>query len=125
MSRVFVVQNQLHRVDAELVPKFDFESAKEFGPIHYLLNPSAKPFHPEHVIYDLQQKLRDFSLTDYLLLIGNPALIGFAVAIAAQRNRGRVNLLQWSSGKYVLISADLGEPPGIAEWRKTWLNEES
>jgi N-acetyl-beta-hexosaminidase len=40
--------------------------------------------------------LRDFSDDDYLLLIGNPVFIGWATAIAAAYNEGRVNLLMWS-----------------------------
>jgi hypothetical protein len=46
-----------------------------------------------------------------LLLIGNPILIGCAVAIAARANAGRVKLLQWSGTdqRYVTVQVDLGQ----------------
>lgn len=108
MSRVFVVQGTLKKtVDGQLVPKHNLESAREFGQIVEILSPSAKPFVPEPVIRDIRQKLSDFGPDDYLLLIGNPALIGFVVAIASQRSS--VRLLQWDGvrKKYVEIVADL------------------
>ena len=37
----------------------------------------------------------DFSDDDWLLAMGDPAIIGIAFAIAASINHGRVNLLKW------------------------------
>lgn len=110
MSRVFVVQNQ-HRWDQRnerFVPKFDLSSAEEYGELVPLLSPTASPFNAGPVIVDMQEKLKGFSNDDYLLLIGNPALIGWAVAIAADYNEGAVTLLQWSGKdrRYIPITAD-------------------
>lgn len=108
---VYVVQNQKHLNDRSgaLEPKFDLSTAAKYGPLVDLLSPTARPFSPAHVIGVLREKLGAFSDTDYLLLIGNPALIGFTVAIAAEANEGRVKLLQWDGRKkeYVPIVADL------------------
>lgn len=97
-KRVFVVQNQ-HKmaVDGHLEPKFDLSSAESFGELTYLLSPTARAFKPESVIRELTSKLADYDATnDSLLLIGNPALIGFAVAIASSCTiTGRLRLLQW------------------------------
>ena len=92
MSRVFVVQNQ-HRWDRDkqrFEPKFNLAHAEEFGELVYLLSPTAAPFRPEPIIDELKEKLADFGPGDHLLLVGNPVLIGFAVAIAADANDGDV-----------------------------------
>jgi hypothetical protein len=109
MNRVFVVQNQ-HRWDRDkqkFEPKFDLEPAAEFGELTYLLSPTAAPFRPEPVIAELKQKLQDYRDGDHLLLVGNPVLIGFAVALAADANEGRVSLLQWSGKdqRYIAVEA--------------------
>lgn len=108
---VYVVQNQ-HRQDhpsGELVPKFDLKPAEEWGEIKYLLSPTARPFQSAHCIGVLHRELARFTSKDHLLLIGNPALIGFAVAIAQMQTGGLVKLLQWDgrAGAYREIIADL------------------
>jgi hypothetical protein len=111
MSRVFVVQDQMHLDPASniLKPKFDMSSAARHGALITLLSPTARPFRPEYVIAELRQKLADFCDDDYLLLIGNPCLIGFCVAIAARANSGRVRVLQWDGRQraYVVVEASL------------------
>lgn len=107
LPRVFVVQKQM-RWSAEkkdLVPKFDLSTAEEYGKLEFLLSPSAAPFNSEPIIAELKEKLKTYSDNDYLLLIGNPALIGFVVAIASQINNGNVKLLQYSGKdrRYILI----------------------
>lgn len=106
---VFVVQKQMRfdETSGELVSRFKtLDKAKRFGKIEYLLSPTAHPFNPDHVVGDLHDKLKDFSTDDYLLLIGNPALIGMATAIAANYCGGKIKLLQWSGrhGDYAEIS---------------------
>lgn len=43
----------------------------------------------------IRRKLRDFGDADYLIAIGDPAVIGIACAVAAQQNAGRFKLLKW------------------------------
>ena len=96
---VYAVQQQMRfdQVSKELVPRFtSINKAERWGEISYLLSPSAHPFNPELVLGDLHEKLSSFSDNDYLLLIGNPGLIGMATALAAYYNSGTVKLLQWS-----------------------------
>ena len=105
---VFVVQQQM-KFDPEkreLVPRFQsITKAERWGNLEYVLSPSAHPFNPELVLGDIHEKLSGFSDEDYLLLIGNPGLIGMCFSIAAHYNDGKVKLLQWSGrhGNYTEI----------------------
>lgn len=96
---VYAVQQQMRfdQVSKELVPRFtSINKALKWGPILYLLSPSAHPFNPDLVLGDMHEKLSGFDDRDHLLLIGNPGLIGMATTIAAHYNGGSVKLLQWS-----------------------------
>jgi len=111
MSKVYVIQDQLRKdkTSGKLVSKFDLKDAERYGTIEFLLGPGARPFSPEHVIAQLERKLKSYTPEDWLLLIGNPCLIGFAVAVASVVARGRVRLLQWDgmAGEYRPIHAKL------------------
>lgn len=116
MSRVFVVQEPHHRDPGtgEIVPKFDLSSAQMFGELVYLLSPTAAPWSSASIIAELHEKLADYTEDDYLLLIGNPALMTWAGAIAAEHSGGVIKQLQWrrwpgapGGGKYVPVRADL------------------
>ena len=98
---VYIIQNQktIDRATGQLRDKFDFEPAKEFGEIVYLLSPSARPFNLKTIVEELHFKLRGFGDGDFLLLTGSPVFIGLAVAIAADFNGGNVTMLQWSGAK--------------------------
>ena len=106
-GRVFVVQKTM-RWDAqkgELVPKFDLTPAERHGQIEYLLSPTASPFRPGALLDELHDKLSTITENDYLLLVGNPVLIGMVVAIATGYTDGNVRVLQWSGkhGEYIPI----------------------
>lgn len=108
-NHVYVVQNQhwWNRKTQQFEQKFDISSAKRFGELTYLLSPTASPFRPAPVIDDLKRRLFSYGPGDFLLLIGNPVLIGFAVAIAADANDGEVSMLQWSGKdqRYIRVDA--------------------
>lgn len=108
---VYIVQDQ-RRYDKDtgtFVQKFDLSPAEEHGAFRYLLTPTASPFNPAIIIPELHEGLRDFSDGDHLLLVGNPILIGWATAIAADYNEGRVSVLQWSGKdhRYIAVSAQV------------------
>lgn len=111
MSTVYVVQKQ-HRFDrnkGELVPKFNLAPAEEYGELSYLLSPTAAPWDADSIIRELYDRLQGFADSDSLLLVGNPVLIGLAVAVAADVNQGFVRCLQWSGKdrRYIAIETDL------------------
>ena len=104
--RVFIIQDQ-HIRDGEtnaLVSKFNFTTAKEFGELKFLLNPTANPFSPnDGIISELTHELHDYGDTDYLVLTGNPILIGWATAIAAKVNDGKLRFLQWNGRRQMYL----------------------
>ena len=110
-SRVFIVQQQ-HRSEPNtgiLLPKYDFSTAEKYGRLIVLLGPRCNAFNPQSVVPELRAKLADYSDADCLLLAGNPTLIGWAAAIAARANGGRLAVLQWerNKGGYIKILAEL------------------
>lgn len=111
MTTVYVVQDhrRYNKDTGEFEAVHDLTPAKKFGPIRYLLTPTAAPWSPETVIAELWDGLRDFGDADHLLLTGNPILIGWATAVAAQVNGGRLNMLQWNGRerRYISVAAQV------------------
>ena len=105
LTRVYVVQNQLKGG----VPKFDLSPAKRYGSLVFCLEGDASPFRSAECIQELHLKLRNIRTCDYLLLLGNPCLIGWAVAIATHYAGGSLNLLQWEKrvDGYVVVRCDV------------------
>jgi hypothetical protein len=123
MNKVYVIQNthRLNRDTSVLEPKYDFSSASRFGELIYLLTPNAKPHDPS-VIKELKDKLSEYGDGDHLLLVGNPALIGFACAVAADWNEGRLSVLQWDgkNKEYVAVKANLYNEEVASQFAETW-----
>ena len=85
-------------------------SAEKFGDLKILLPDnkqivlSAGP-----VAHKLRKELSTFCDDDYLLLIGDPAIIAIAGAIASEMNRGKFKVLRWdrNEARYYDIEIDL------------------
>jgi len=65
---------------------------------------SSSPF-----VFRMKKNLRDFRPQDYLLLTGDPAVIGISCAIVSDQTNGQFNLLKWDrrEAKYYPINFDL------------------
>ena len=76
-----------------------------------LPSPSQIIFSPGPLIFKLRKALRDFSEEDYLLLTGDPAIIGVACSIVSDITNGKYNLLKWDKQErtYYPISINLYE----------------
>jgi len=61
--------------------------------------------------YKKEKGLKDFTTDDYLLLTGDPAIIGVACSIVSDMTNGRYNLLKWDKQerKYYPIAINLYE----------------
>jgi len=65
---------------------------------------NAAPF-----VFKMRKNLKDFTKQDYILLTGDPAVIGISCAIASDMTNGQFNLLKWDRRefKYYPIEFDL------------------
>lgn len=111
--RVFVVQQPTRRSPAGVLSaSMDLSPAASFGPLIFLLPVSENPFRNltetlAHVRWVMAEN--EYGPSDFLLLVGNPCLIGVAAMAAAERTH-LVRFLQWqrTAGQYAEASAHLG-----------------
>jgi hypothetical protein len=93
-------------------------SAEKFGKLELLLPEGSQlVLSVGPTVKRLTYKLRNFNDEDYLLLMGDPAAIGIACAIAATQNRGQFKCLKWDRReyKYYPIEVNLYERGEIDE----------
>ena len=108
MATVFVIQDiPGSKVGA---PKINIIGATEFGDLKVLLPENSQIIlSPAYVIQTLKQKLREYKEKDYLLLTGEPAIIGVACSIVSDITNGKYNLLKWDKQerKYYPVEINL------------------
>ena len=77
-------------------PKINIMGASKFGKFKFLLPEDSQIiFSPGPLIYKLRSLLKNFKQEDYLLLTGDPAIIGVACSIVSDITNGKYNLLKW------------------------------
>ena len=99
-------------------PKINIMGASQYGKFKFLLPELSQIiFSPGPLIYKLRNGLKDFNSEDYLLLTGDPAIIGVACSIASDITNGKYNLLKWDrqERKYYHISINLYEKGEVNE----------
>ena len=99
-------------------PKINIMGASKYGEFKFLLPEfSQMIFSPGPLIYKLRQGLKNFKVDDYLLLTGDPAIIGVACSIVSDITNGKYNLLKWDKQerKYYPIEINLYEKGEIDE----------
>jgi hypothetical protein len=78
------------------VPKYNIIGAQKFGKIKVLLREETQIVRsPGPITYQLRRLLKDFTDKDYLLLSGDPKVIGLSIAIACDINNGKYKTLTW------------------------------
>ena len=71
-------------------------SAKEYGDFVFLLPEFSQIiFSPGPIVFKLRKLLKDYTPDDYLLLTGDPAIIGIACSVVSELTNGKFNLLKW------------------------------
>ena len=99
-------------------PKINILGASEYGTFKFLLPELSQIiFSPGPLIFKLRKGLKDFSEKDYLLLTGDPAIIGVACSIVSDISNGKFKLLKWDKQerKYYPIEINLYEKGEIKD----------
>ena len=99
-------------------PKINIMGASNYGQFKFLLPEfSQMIFSPGPLIYKLRQGLKKYKVKDYLLLTGDPAIIGVACSIVSDITHGKYNVLKWDKQerKYYPIEINLYERGEIDE----------
>ena len=99
-------------------PKINILGAAEYGVFKFLLPEFSQIiFSPGPLIYKLRQSLKNYRPSDYLLLTGDPAIIGVACSIVSDITNGKYNLLKWDKQerKYYPITINLYEKGELDE----------
>ena len=118
-SRVFVIQEIAGTKAGN--PKINIMGASVYsssGKFNFLLPEFSQIiFSPGPLVYKLRQGLKDFTKNDYLLLTGDPAIIGVACSIVSDITNGKYNLLKWDKQerKYYPIEINLYEKGEVDE----------
>jgi hypothetical protein len=113
---VYVIQEIAGTKDGK--PKINILGAAEYGTFKFLLPElSQMIFSPGPLIFKLRKGLKDYTTEDYLLLTGDPAIIGVACSIVANMTNGKFNLLKWDKQerKYYPIQINLFEKGDLDE----------
>ena len=103
---------------AEGRPKINIMGAAHYGKFKFLLPELSQIiFSPGPLIFKLRKELANYRKKDYLLLTGDPAIIGVACSIVSDITNGKYNLLKWDKQerKYYSIEIDLYEKGKINE----------
>ena len=99
-------------------PKINIMGASQYGQFKFLLPEFSQIiFSPGPLVYKLRQGLKNFKKKDYLLLTGDPAIIGVACSIVSDITGGKFKLLKWDKQerKYYPIEINLYEKGDIDE----------
>ena len=99
-------------------PKINIMGAAEFGTFKFLLPEFSQIiFSPGPLIFKLRKGLQNYSPRDFLLLTGDPAIIGVACSIASDITNGKYQVLKWDKQerKYYSININLHEKGEINE----------
>ena len=115
-SIVYVIQEIAGTKEGR--PKINILGAAEYGTFKFLLPElSQMIFSPGPLIFKLRKGLKDYTTEDFLLLTGDPAIIGVACSIVSDITNGKFNLLKWDKQerKYYPIHVNLFEKGELDE----------
>ena len=115
-NKVYVIQEVAGTQSGS--PKINIMGAAKYGKFEFLLPEFSQIiFSPGPLIFKLRKELANYKKQDYLLLTGDPAIIGVACSIVSDITNGKYKLLKWDKQerKYYSIEIDLYEKGKIDE----------
>ena len=113
---VYVIQEIAGTRDGR--PKINIMGAAQYGVFKFLLPELSQIiFSPGPLIFKLRKGLQNYRPKDFLLLTGDPAIIGGACSIVSDITNGKYQLLKWDKQerKYYPIQINLHEKGQIDE----------
>jgi hypothetical protein len=83
--------------------------AEKYGRLQVLLPPGNVAYSAAPTVSRLKRGLARFTDEDYLLMVGDPAAIAVAGAVATMLNNGRMKVLKWDRQemRYYVVEFDL------------------
>jgi len=103
---------------SEGTPRINILGAREYGEFVFCLPEKSQIiFSPGPLIFKLRSLLKNYTQRDFLLLTGDPAIIGVACSIVSDITNGKYKLLKWDKQerKYYTIAINLYEKGEIDE----------
>ena len=107
-NKVYVIQDVPGTREGR--PKINIIGASQFGDLKVLLPENAQIILSSGpLVFKLKKLLKDYTQEDYLLLTGDPAIIGVACSIVSDITNGKYKLLKWDKQerRYYPIEIDL------------------
>ena len=104
-------------------PKFNIMGAQKYGKLKVLLREETQIVRsPGPITYQLRRLLKDFTDKDYLLLSGDPKVIGLSIAAACDINNGKYKTLTWDKQEKMYYSTEFNiyERGEIDEQNRLW-----
>tara|TARA_R110000787_G_scaffold53739_7_gene125574 strand:+ start:2772 stop:3122 length:351 start_codon:yes stop_codon:yes gene_type:complete len=87
MATVYVTQEN---------PRVNILPAARWGDLFPLTDPYDQlNVNPARIVSQIRRNLAGYTDDDWLLCMGDPAIIGASFAIASELNQGRVGILKW------------------------------
>ena len=95
-SKVYVVQNVMRKHPDGTIRALDYTQAERFGEVIFLFDGQKQVvMSPQPTIRKIKSMLRGIKDTDYILLVGDPALIGLTTSVVSYILNGRYNMLKY------------------------------
>lgn len=110
---VFAIQEPMYkcRQTGEWRPKINLRDAESFGDVITLIPGQHvnAALVTQPTMHKLKRELQHFGDCDYILPVGDITLVGMAIAVAMNVNRGRAKLLRWNreERRYDVVEANL------------------
>ena len=117
-NKVYVIQDVPGTREGR--PKINIIGASQYGSLKVLLPENAQIIlSAGPVVFKLRQLLKDYTSEDYLLLTGDPAIIGVACSVVSDITNGKYKLLKWDKQerRYYPIDIDLYQKSESSTWQ--------
>jgi len=112
--RVFIIHEPLRRdpESGNMIPTHDLTPAAHFGELTFVVPSGDRPsYDPEGSLRYIRPAMADYMPEDFIVAVGDMALVSWAVALAARATDGYVRILRWdgrpSGQKYYATSVEL------------------